>query len=168
MADRKTLPTELAGVTGAQKLFDWFGYWPSFHDAEVISLHLNRGAPSVLKVHVCSYEDDVDPEGYFVSQKHVIVKFLLHEVSELELEDFSCQNVLFGLELTKESEGYKFALDPTYGLGGTILAQKVELELTPGEPEGDEVAGPGMQRGGARILTAEEEAEGGPLKEESE
>src|SRR3977135_2195987 len=30
------LPDGLRAVTGAQQLHDWFGYWPTFHDAEVI------------------------------------------------------------------------------------------------------------------------------------
>ena len=29
-------PPELEVVEGAKNLRDWFGYWPSFHDAEVI------------------------------------------------------------------------------------------------------------------------------------
>jgi hypothetical protein len=39
-------PPELEAVEGAKNLRDWFGYWPNFHDAEVISLHLNRSAIS--------------------------------------------------------------------------------------------------------------------------
>jgi hypothetical protein len=156
-------PTELAGITGAQALYDWFGYWPSFHDAEVVSLHLNRSAASVLKVHVWGYEDKVGADGYYVSQKHVIVRFLLHEVTELDLEDFSCQNVLYELELSKPDEGFRLELNSTYGVGGTILARNVEIELTPGEPEGDELPGPGMHRGGPRTLTPEEEADYPPV-----
>jgi hypothetical protein len=162
------LATELAGITGAQALYDWFGYWPVFHDAEVVCLHLNRGAASVLKVHVWGYEDSVDPAGYYVSQKHVVVRFLLHEITELDLEDFSCQNVLYGLALSKQDGGYKLELDSTYGVGGTISAQNVEIELTPGEPEGDELAGPGMHRGGPRTLTPEEEADYPPVTPDEE
>jgi hypothetical protein len=39
-------PPELEAVEGAKNLRDWFGYWPNFHDAEMISLHLNRFAIS--------------------------------------------------------------------------------------------------------------------------
>jgi len=159
------LATELAGIAGAQALYDWFGYWPSFHDAEVVSLHLNRGVASVLKVHAWDTSDEVDPDGFYAQQKHVKVSFLLYDVTELGLEDFSCQNVLSGLELTKQDGGVKLELDSTYGVGGTILAQNVEIELTPGEPEGDELAGPGMHRGRARHLTPEEEADYPPDEE---
>ena len=30
-------------IEGSKKLTDIFGYWPSFHDAEVIDLHFSRG-----------------------------------------------------------------------------------------------------------------------------
>jgi hypothetical protein len=30
-------------IEGSQKITDIFGYWPSFHDAEIISFHLWRG-----------------------------------------------------------------------------------------------------------------------------
>src|SRR5271167_4932993 len=151
-----SLPTELAEVNGAQDLYDWFGFWPKFHDAEAVSLHLNRGAASVLKVHAWETTDELDSDGFYVLQKHLIVRFLLYRITELSLKDFSIQNVLFGLELTKQDGAFMLTLDSAYGLGGTILAQNVEIELTPGEPEGDEVSGPGMQRGKARPLTPKE------------
>ena len=31
-----------AGIAGAAELVEWFGRWPSFHDAEIVSLELNR------------------------------------------------------------------------------------------------------------------------------
>jgi hypothetical protein len=36
---------------GASNIIAWFGSWPSFHDAEVVSLLLDREGESVLKVH---------------------------------------------------------------------------------------------------------------------
>ena len=36
------VPIDLQEISGAAELRDWFGYWPMFHDAEIISLHLNR------------------------------------------------------------------------------------------------------------------------------
>jgi len=39
-------PHELEAVEGATNLRDWFGYWPSFHDAEVIELLCYAKTPS--------------------------------------------------------------------------------------------------------------------------
>jgi hypothetical protein len=45
------MPIEIGEIPGAVELHDWFGYWPDFHDAEIISLHLNRKGCSSLRVH---------------------------------------------------------------------------------------------------------------------
>jgi hypothetical protein len=44
------LTPELATIQGARELFDWFSYWPSFHDAEIVRLDLHRRRPSSLVV----------------------------------------------------------------------------------------------------------------------
>ncbi|HEX8896508.1 MAG TPA: hypothetical protein VF783_24540, partial [Terriglobales bacterium] len=58
--------TELAGIAGAPELYDWFGRWPQFHDAEVLSPHLNRTGSSVLTVHAWDMRDKVDSDGFYV------------------------------------------------------------------------------------------------------
>jgi hypothetical protein len=40
----------LADVAGARMVFDRFGRWPTFHDAEVISIQLNRDGPSLIRI----------------------------------------------------------------------------------------------------------------------
>ena len=46
-----SVPIEIREIHGAAELHDWFGYWPNFHDAEIINLHLNRTGSSSLRVH---------------------------------------------------------------------------------------------------------------------
>ena len=144
-------PTELTGIAGAQELYDWFGCWPQFHDAEVLSLHLNRTGSSVLTVHAWDMTDHVDSDGFYVLQKHVIVRFLLDGITESSFEDFNHQNVLFSLRLTKQDDGFNLTLDSSFGQSGSILAKNVAIEMTPGAPERDEDSG--LQQGGARPLT---------------
>jgi len=61
-----TVPTEVEQITGAAELHDWFGYWPDFHDAEIVSLHLNRQGISFLRVHTWETTKQVDDKGYYV------------------------------------------------------------------------------------------------------
>ena len=42
------VPAEIQEVPGAAELHDWFGFWPNFHDAEIISLYLNRAENIVV------------------------------------------------------------------------------------------------------------------------
>jgi hypothetical protein len=78
--------------------------------------------------------DQVDDRNFFILTKHVVVEFILTEVSELELSGFSHQNVLFGLDVEKFDEGFGLRLDPCYGLAGTIEAKAISIRLTPGKP----------------------------------
>ena len=155
MAEPNTLPTDLGQVKGAQDLFDWFGYWPKFHDAEVTSVHLNRAGSSSLEVHAWETTNSVDAEGYFATQKHAVVTFLLYEIWELALEEFNHQNILDRLDLVRRDSGFELTLESTYGLGGRIVAGRAEITFIPGEPS--EATPPNAAgrptRGRARPLT---------------
>ena len=114
------LPPELEAVEGAKNLRDWFGYWPNFHDAEVISLHLNRSATSSLLLHTWEMTKETDEHGYYVLAKHVVVEFVLEEILDLSLSGFSHQNVLFGLAVHRIENGFRLTLGDSYGIAGTI------------------------------------------------
>ena len=128
------LPIEIKDIHGASELHDWFGYWPSFHDAEIISLHLNRRGSSSLRVHTWETTKEVDEKGYYVLAKHVVVEFILETVSGLSLNGFNHQNVIFGLEVEKIDSGFRLTLDDCYGLAGSIEAERMSLRFTPGKP----------------------------------
>jgi len=129
------LSAELKSINGAQELYDWFGSWPSFHDAEVVKLHLNRSGRSALAIHTWEMTKRVDSKGYYELEKHVVVEFILEGISALSLEGFSGQNVIFGLAIDKIETGFLLTLDPCYGLSGSIAAESVFIRLTPGKPD---------------------------------
>src|SRR5665213_3244258 len=95
------LPIELKAIDGAEQLYAWFGDWPSFHDAEVIELHLSRRSSSSLAIHTWKMTSEVDVKGYYVHTKDVVVEFVLNGISDLSLNGFSHQNVIFGLAVDK-------------------------------------------------------------------
>lgn len=128
------LPIEIVDIHGASELHDWFGNWPSFHDAEIISLHLNRRGSSSLRVHTWEMTKEVDEKGYYVLAKHVVVEFILESISGLNLNGFNHQNVIFGLEVEKIDSGFRLRLDDCYGLAGSIEAERMSLRITPGQP----------------------------------
>jgi hypothetical protein len=129
-----SLADELQAIVGAQELHDWFGYWPTFHDAEIVSLHLKRRSPSSMLIHTWEMTNKVDERGFYVREKHVVVEFVFEDISGLDLSGFSHQNVIFGLELEKKTAGFVMTLDPCYGLAGTIEAKNISIRLKPGKP----------------------------------
>jgi hypothetical protein len=128
------LPIDLQEIPGAAELDSWFGYWPSFHDAEVTSLHLNRKGNSTLRVHTWEMTKQVDEKGYYVLDKHVEVEFVFEGPSDLSLSGFNHQNVIFELGIAKTHSGFRLTLAECYGLSGSIEAKTLSLNITPGKP----------------------------------
>jgi hypothetical protein len=132
--DIMSVPIETSEIHGAAELQEWFGYWPSFHDAEIVGLHLNRKGSSSLRVHTWEMTKEIDEKGYYVLAKHVVVEFIFEAVSGLSLNGFNHQNVIFGLAIEKTDSGFRVTLYDCYGLAGSIEAEKMSLRLTPGKP----------------------------------
>ncbi len=127
----------LVDVPGGSQLLQWFGgRVPSFHDAEVLALALDREKTCCsIRVHTFEMTPEVDAKGFFVLRNHVVVSFQLHGVVNLELNDFNEQNAIFGLSLSRTADrGYRLELEPCHGLFGFIEAQTLTIELEPGKP----------------------------------
>jgi len=124
----------LQAIPGAQQLFDWFGYWPSFHDAEVLSVELNRTGPSKVRAHTWEITDKVDAHGYYVCEKHCIAIFSLDELTRVEVLHFNNQNALSDLEFYPEADEFVLFFHPSHGLQGSIRAKRVTIEMEPGIP----------------------------------
>ena len=121
-------------IPGSADLISWFGLWPSFHDAEVLSIHLNRQGESKVVVHTWQKTDEVDGRGHFVLTKHVVVTFLLESTLSVKLEDFNHQNVISGLSLDATASGYRLILHPCFGAEGMLEAERVRIKIQPGVP----------------------------------
>src|SRR4051794_18908164 len=121
------LPAELTGVSGAQELFDRFGYWPSFHDAEILSLELNRKGVSKFRIHTWEMTKEVDSESFYKLVKHVVVEFAFERITQLSFEGFNHQNVIFGLSLESSERGWLVTLEDCYGLSGHISAERLSI-----------------------------------------
>ena len=93
-------------VVNHRLITDWFGYWPSFHDAEVLSLYLDRrpleagpGPSLVVRVHTFEMTREVDDRGHYKFRKHAIITLEFDGVEEMSLDGFNGQNALAGLDL---------------------------------------------------------------------
>jgi len=111
---------------GSDAVVQWFGGWPSFHDAEIISLSVARTGESVLRVYP------------YYPDKPATVDFIFAEITDMELVGFSGQNVIFSLEIEKvidqtKEKAIRLTLSPCYGLAGRIDAKRLRVELVPGK-----------------------------------
>ena len=122
-------------IPGADDVVAWFGDWPSFHDAEILELHLNRSGKSWISLHAWRTTGDKDAKGFYVQDKHAIVTFDLEKVQDLDLADFSPQNVISCLDVERMDRGFLLSMGPCYGLAGSIVAEGISVSVRPGKPE---------------------------------
>ncbi len=127
------LPETLQSVEGAQQLYDWFGDWPSFHDAVVLRLNLSLGS-STLAVHTWKMTNRVDAKGFYELEKHVVVEFMLTGATCVTLNDLWENSILFDLTITCVDNKFRLELSSVYGLSGTVEAESLSLRITPGQP----------------------------------
>jgi hypothetical protein len=130
-------------IPGAAEVIAWFGYWPTFHDAEVISITLNRSGGARVALHAWEITPETDPSGQFVLAKHAVVTFRMegfprdvYGVTRTEIAFFNRQNVLSSAAVRKIQDGYELALEGIYGVDGSIFSERMSVMLEPGFPEG--------------------------------
>lgn len=99
---------KIESITGSDQLTSIFGYWPSFHDAEVLWMRLDRlghgdddfGPTIEVQIHTFEITDEVGEDGRFVLRHHVLVHLQFREAGNLRLDGFNHQNAIMGLRLT--------------------------------------------------------------------
>jgi hypothetical protein len=122
----------LALIAGAAHLVELYGYWPSFHDARVEMIRIEREGPTVTITFTLN--DMVVKDGTRQGDQLAAVTLRWYEVTDLALRaaDWSEENWVWDMNLTAHEEGIRTELAPNDGIGGTILARRVEvLEVQP-------------------------------------
>jgi hypothetical protein len=105
------------------------GVWPSFHDAEVHSISLERATPTgalptlQFVVHAWNMTDEVTAEGYYRLTHHHLVEFLFLDVTEVQLDGFNHQNVLSDIIIESNAnpeEGFRVELEHCFGVSASF------------------------------------------------
>ena len=125
-----------------------FGRWPTFHDAEVVQVRLDRGKQATdgtepptmeIDVHIFEMTDEVGPRGPYVHRNHTLTTLLFKGIDQVHMDEFNQQNVLFDLEMERgpdpERPAWTVALQPPFGLGGSFTCEEIEvLQAVPFRP----------------------------------
>jgi hypothetical protein len=130
-----------AHIAGANKVEETLGFWPTFHDAEVIAFSVERALPfkngaTVARLAVLVRQFRTVGEGTAqyaqILSKSVLIRFLFVGVCELELSGFNHQNVINSIEVTPietaESANQLVDIESIWGFGGTLHCSSVEVE----------------------------------------
>lgn len=125
-------------IGNANLILNHFGYWPDFHDSEIISLKFERnfeeGRPTVeMKVYAFEMTDKV-VNGYFELVKHCIIDFEFVDLQQSEMDGFNHQNAVDGLNFGKEGDDLFCEINAAYGVDGFLSSKKIRvLKLEPVE-----------------------------------
>ena len=132
---------------GYEKLTDFLGGWPRFHDAEILFFSLERrgsdptaGPGAVMRLHTFEWGQEAD-SGRTIFHRHCTVEFRFTQVEDLHLADFNFQNVIsdlrFNVDTREEPRRWMVAFPAEHGLDGQFSCETVEVvAVTPGIPPG--------------------------------
>lgn len=134
-------------IENANLILDWFGFWPSFHDSEVISINLHRSLHGKEKgpfLTACFYAfqmtSEVDEKSFYKLIKHCVIELEFENVESVELDEFNHQNALDGVEFSNTTNflgkpAISVVFNSAYGVGFDLKCSKVRVvSLTPGKP----------------------------------
>jgi PAS domain-containing protein len=115
-------------VENARVLVERFGRWPSFHDAEVTHVALDRSDQRLtLRIKVAEISRELDQQGHFVMANPALVELTFSGVEDVELHGFNQQNVLFDLGFTKLGNRVRVSIDSVFGLGGEFTCDRAQV-----------------------------------------
>lgn len=123
-------------------LMNAFGYWPSFHDAQVINFESRVPSSVELILHGWEITREVDERGYFKLIKHHLIRFAFFDISEADLARFSKDNILFSLKFSHPEEfrvlgKFSVVMESVMGLDGSFQARSGEVvEVLPWDGNG--------------------------------
>ena len=130
-------------ILNHKAVVDFYGHWPSFHDAKVSDyVAPTQGSQSlVLTVHTWQMTDKVDAKGYFVLEKHALVSFSFDSIFDIEMAAFDADNILFAIEFfpSIDCSSFRIVLDSVMDKSGSFSARRGEVtSVIPCTPDGHE------------------------------
>jgi hypothetical protein len=132
-----------AALPGGQAVIDWFGFVPSFHDAELDRLELAKGGATIV-LRAFRMRDAVDAKGLFVLDRHAVVTLHLSNVtgvhltgdaasilSELGINRVGAAPAGFSTCAGPNAGDIQVSFESSYGLEGSIYAREVSFSVDP-------------------------------------
>jgi hypothetical protein len=133
--------TSALHIPGADEVLAALGYWPSFHDAEVLTFAISRGekptdykSEAHLTVQVREYAPRHEGTAQFEMSivKNVVITFAFTGVESLQVEDFNFQNVINSIRIepitaSTAAGRLRVKVESIYGFGANWLCQSAQV-----------------------------------------
>jgi uncharacterized protein (DUF433 family) len=125
----------LLQVPGLDDLVAWLGFFPTFHDGQVVSITLDRPDSYRIALYTFEMTKETNQEGFFILQKHVVVTFVMEHITDMSLEEFNQPNWLGGASIRRHPDYYELCLEGLFGVDGRFRAKVMKIEFQPGKPQ---------------------------------
>ncbi len=96
------------------------GHWPSFHDAIVLEA-AREAERFTVAIHIFVMTDRVDPAGYYILEKHHLVRLVMHGVQSNTLPPDYTADGLYDLTFRKTDDFLEIEFDSHTDRGGTVV-----------------------------------------------
>jgi Immunity protein 50 len=134
------LPVEQ--ILGAEKVIAALGYWPKFHDAEIILFSAARALPfktgdtmGHLNLNVRQYISVGEGTAQYeqILSKSVLIRFIFNEIRDIEISGFNHQNVIDSITFSRiqinDRANIVVEIESIFGLGGSLCCSAVAVEV---------------------------------------
>jgi len=118
-------------ILNHKAVIDFYGRWPSFHDANVLAYAAPESETGSLSftVHTWLTTDKADANGYLVLQNHALVSFRFDGIHDAKMNSFASGNILYGIEFFRGSDlsSFRVELDSVMDMSGSFSARSGEV-----------------------------------------
>jgi hypothetical protein len=127
---------EMTLVLNSKQVESIYGYWPSFHDAEILSVLLTRNTESSRKyanavIDLNYWETKAINEGTsaldYVLDKNMVISLEFGELSSSSIEGFNHQNVIDELIIKESANGIVAEFITIHGAAIAISCKSVAV-----------------------------------------
>lgn len=122
MSDYYLLTDEqLRNIPGSDKIFGWYGHWPTLHDSYLLDVHFSTWDRSYVRLHV--YRSFDRSEG-----SEAILTIFLNQIMSNELTGIGDQ--LLGVTFFRSSAGlFKVLIEGAIHVSSLIEANEIAFDL---------------------------------------
>jgi len=122
-------------VVNSEIIHQHFGYWPTFHDAEVVKVTFEAHATGRYSVTfvIEAFETlaEVDAQGFYKQAKQCLIEIQFSGIEEIDFKYFTFQNVLFEFWFEEQGSLIKGIFSSSTGMEATVVAEEaLVLSLT--------------------------------------
>jgi len=116
-------------IINKEKILDYFGYFPTFHDNEIINVEMNRNGPNIsLKIYSFDFTKNLNNKHKFQKIKECEIEFLFKWIVNVKLQDFNHQNVIEKMTFNNDNNNIKAIITSSFGANGYIISKSVIIQ----------------------------------------